>query len=228
MRFQGRTRGIWTVTVVPIPGDDWIASRPPSRSARPRMLAIPWRSDWFSEQVPSRPRIEFDGFQIGRRRARPPDSAADQEVIGVLANASTDAREVVPSWIDGPHDIAERIDKAPRAVSNFEEPARRLFAQRSGLATRDLALDRNARQAPTDVVVQIGSDSHPHPLHSKQLSDAHPVQRVRPGGHENRRQREKPRALPEWRKDRERDRGWLLSDAAIGCDGPDYEAVVPW
>ena len=41
MRFQGRTRGICTETVVPIPGDDWIVSRPPSRSARPRMLAMP-------------------------------------------------------------------------------------------------------------------------------------------------------------------------------------------
>ena len=100
---------------------------------------------------------------------------ASEDIVGVLAQTPADAREIVAPRVDGPDDVAERIDEAAGAVGDVHEAPCRLMAERGRFPTRHFALDGDARQAAADVVVQIGGDAHAHALEGEQARHAVPV-----------------------------------------------------
>ena len=81
------------------------------------------------EQVATRLRIELDALEIGRRRIRPSHARAGERVVGILANAPADARQIVPARVDGPDDVTERIEELSRTVGDLHDTPCRLLAR---------------------------------------------------------------------------------------------------
>src|SRR5262249_5727458 len=99
------------------------------------------------------------------------DVFSRQGIAGKVAHALEQVADAVALRVDGPDDVAHRLDELARDRGDAAKGVRRLQS-RVGVTADELAKNGDLREAGADVVVEIGSDSRPDALDGEKLRDA--------------------------------------------------------
>ena len=135
--------------------------------------------------------------------------------------------DVIAFGIDGPDDIAHRLDRLPGSVGNDCQSLGNLRISLSCLLAQHFAQAGNQRKIRSDVVVQIGSYTRAHPLQLNQPAQPNTICGVAERAKRKRDQDQKPPALPDRRQDPEAHQCGLGAGDAFRIYRPHKKAITP-